>query len=387
MLENVAILGAARTPIGKGLKGMFRATRPDELGAITLAEVIKRTGVKYEEIDDVVVGCAMPEAEQGMNVARIMSLRAGLPVNVSAATINRFCSSGLHAAADIAKSIEVGQIGAGIGAGIESMSMVPMGGHKPSANPYLMEHAPGSYMSMGLTAEEVAERFKIDRKRQDEFSLRSHQKACTAIKNGWFQAEIVPVSIPTDLSAAKDRITVSVDEGPRSDTTLEALASLKPAFKANGTVTAGNSSQISDGAAAVMLMHKGQAQKSGKKILGLFRAFVTAGVDPTIMGTGPVPAVRKLLALTGLSIDDIGVFELNEAFAAQVIYCIEELKLDPTRVNPCGGAIALGHPLGCTGARQIATILSHMQRNKIRFGVCTMCIGGGMGAAGLIELA
>lgn len=387
MLENVSILSAVRTPIGKGVKGVFKATRPDELGAITVAEAIKRSGVKHDEIDDVIIGCAMPEAEQGMNVARIISLRAGLPVNVSAATINRFCSSGLHAVADIAKSIEVGQIGAGIGGGIESMSLVPMGGHKPSANPYLMEHAPGSYMSMGLTAEEVALRFNINRKRQDEFSLKSHQKACLAIKNGWFQSEIVPVTVPTDQLKNTDSLVVSVDEGPRSDTTLEALLQLKPAFKANGTVTAGNSSQVSDGAAAVMLMHKEQAKKSGKKIRGFFRAFVTAGVDPTIMGTGPVPAVRKLMSQTSLSLDEIGVFEINEAFAAQAVYCIEELKLDKDRVNPCGGAIALGHPLGCTGARQIATILAHMERNKLRYGVCTMCIGGGMGAAALIELA
>lgn len=386
MLENVAILGAVRTPIGKGNKGVFRATRPDELGAITVAEVIKRTGVSNEVIDDVIMGCAMPEAEQGMNVARIISLRAGLPVNVSAATINRFCSSGLHAVADIAKSIEVGQIGAGIGGGVESMSLIPMGGHKPSANPYLMEHMPGAYMSMGLTAEAVAERFHIDRKRQDQFSLESHQKACTAIKNGLFDSEIVSVQVPPDMKSA-DSITVRTDEGPRSDTTIEALSALKPAFKANGTVTAGNASQVSDGAASVLLMHKAQAQKAGKKVRGYFRAFVTAGVDPTIMGTGPVPAVRKLLALTGLSLDSIGVFELNEAFAAQAIYCIEELKIDPARVNPMGGAIALGHPLGCTGARQIATILAHMERGKIRYGVCTMCIGGGMGAAGLIELA
>ncbi|HXW60771.1 MAG TPA: thiolase family protein [Myxococcota bacterium] len=387
MLENVAILDAVRTPIGKGMKGVFNRTRPEELGAIALAELIKRTGIKYETIDDVIFGCAMPEAEQGMNVSRIISLRAGLPVNISAATVNRFCSSGLHAVSDIAKSIEVGQIGAGIGGGVESMSLVPMGGHKPSANPYLMEHMPNAYMSMGITAEVVAERFNIDRARQDQFSLLSHQKACTAIKKGLFDSEIVAVKLPPDMPESNDTVMVRVDEGPRSDTTLSALSALKPVFKANGTVTAGNSSQVSDGAAAVMLMHKAQAQKAKSKIRGYFRAFVTAGVDPDIMGTGPVPAVRKLLSLTGLSLDSIGVFELNEAFAAQAVYCIEELKLDPALVNPMGGAIALGHPLGCTGARQVATILAHMEREKIRYGICTMCIGGGMGAAGLIELA
>jgi acetyl-CoA acyltransferase len=249
-----------------------------------------------------------------------------------------------------------------------------------------MEHLAGTYMPMGLTAEEVASRFKIDRKRQDEFSLRSHQKACLAIKNGLFLQEIVPVKVPTDESSS-DSFTVSIDEGPRSDTSLEALMALKPAFKLNGTVTAGNSSQVSDGAAAVLLMHKREALEKGQKIRAFFRAFATAGVDPSIMGTGPVPAVRKLLELTGLKIDDIGVFEINEAFAVQAIYCIDELKLDPEKVNPLGGAIALGHPLGCTGARQVATILGHMERNKLRYGICTMCIGGGMGAAGLIELA
>jgi acetyl-CoA acyltransferase len=375
MMENVAILSAVRTPIGKGIKGVFKATRPDDLGAITISEAVKRANIS--DIEDIIFGCAMPEAEQGMNVARIMALRAGLPINASAATVNRFCSSGLHAVADVAKSIAVGQISVGIGGGVESMSMVPMGGHKPSANPYLMDHMPDAYMSMGLTAEEVAKRFKIGRERQDQFSLESHQKACMAIKNGWFKDEIVSVPV--------ESMTVSVDEGPRSDTTLEALSLLKPAFKVHGSVTAGNSSQISDGAAAVVLVNKEIAKQKNLKIRAYFRAFVTAGVDPAIMGTGPVPAVRKLLNLTGLSVNNIDVFELNEAFASQSLYCIDELKLDPKKVNPHGGAIALGHPLGCTGARQIATILNYMERNNLRFGICTMCVGGGMGAAGLIE--
>lgn len=379
MFDNVAILSAVRTPIAKGGRGLFKNLRPDELGSIVIKEAVKRAGISKDEIEDVIFGCAMPEAEQGMNVARIMSLRAGLPVTTSAATVNRFCASGLHAVADVAKSIEVGQISLGIGGGVESMSMIPMGGHKPSANPYLIEHAPGTYLSMGLTAEEVASRFAISRQRQDQFALLSHQKACTAIKNAYFKDEIVSVDT--------DGATVSTDEGPRSDTTLEALSALKPAFKLGGSVTAGNSSQVSDGAAAVVLMNLNQAKAQTKKIRGYMRAFVTAGVDPTIMGTGPVPAVRKLLHLSGLKVEDIGVFELNEAFAAQALYCIDELKLDPNKVNPCGGAIALGHPLGCTGARQIATILGHMERNKLRYGIATMCIGGGMGAAALIERA
>lgn len=382
MMENVAILSAVRTPIGKGMRGVFKATRPDELGALVIKEALYRSRLKPEAIEDVIFGCAMPEAEQGMNVARIMSLRAGLPITVSAATVNRFCASGLHAVADIAKSIAVKQISFGIAGGVESMSMIPMGGHKPSANPYLMEHLSGTYMPMGLTAEEVAEKFSVSRQRQDEFSLQSHQKACIAIKNGWFKDEIVPVKT---LNADNEEVVISIDEGPRSDTTLQALASLRPAFKINGSVTAGNSSQVSDGAAAIVMMDKSQALREGLSIRGFFRSFVTAGVDPSIMGTGPVPAVKKLLSTTGLRLDAIDVFEINEAFAAQALYCIDELGIDKNKVNPNGGAIALGHPLGCTGARQVATILHHMERNNLRYGICTMCIGGGMGAAGLIE--
>lgn len=382
MMEKIAILSAVRTPIGKGNKGVFRATRPDELGALSIAEAIRRAGIKTEDVEDVIFGCAMPEGEQGMNVARIMSLRAGLPVNVSAATVNRFCASGLHAVADVAKSIATGQVRCGIGGGVESMSMIPMGGHKPSANPYLMEHSPGTYMPMGLTAEAVSQRFNIDRKRQDEFALMSHQRACLAIKNGWFKDEIVPVMVD---GADGEPQEISRDEGPRSDTTLDVLLSLKPAFKVNGSVTAGNSSQVSDGAASVVLMHEDDAKKNGFNIRGYFRAFVTAGVDPTIMGIGPIPAVRRLMKHCDLKTSDVDVFELNEAFAAQSVYCIEELGLDVKKVNPHGGAIALGHPLGCTGARQVATILSYMERHDLHYGVCTMCVGGGMGAAGLIE--
>lgn len=383
-LENVAIISAVRTPIGKGLKGSFRAVRPDELGAVVTAEAIKRSNLSGEDIEDVIFGCAMPEGEQGMNVARIISLRAGMPHAVSAATVNRFCASGLHAVADVAKSISVGQIKAGLGGGVESMSMIPMGGHKPSANPHLMKHAPHSYMPMGLTAEEVASKFSVTRERQDQFALASHQKACLAIKNGWFADEIVPVDVAS-FYASPTPMLIAVDEGPRSDTTISALSSLRPAFKVDGSVTAGNSSQISDGAAAVVLAHQDFAQSKKLKARGYFRAFVTAGVDPAIMGTGPVPAVRKLLASTKLAIGDIDVFELNEAFAAQALYCIDELNIDAAKVNPHGGAIALGHPLGCTGARQIATILHYLERHSLRYGIVTMCVGGGMGAAGLIE--
>lgn len=380
MLENVAIISAVRTPIGKGLKGVFRTTRPDDLAGFALKESVARAKVDPNLIEDVIVGCAMPEAEQGMNVARTISFRAGLGNGVSAATINRFCSSGLHAVADIAKSIATGQIKVGIGAGVESMSMVPMGGNKPSANPYLMENFPECYTSMGITAENVATQFNVDRKTQDEFALSSHKKACEAIAQGYFKDEIVPIT-------SSEGILIEKDEGPRADTNLDALGSLKPAFKLNGTVTAGNSSQISDGAASVLLMDSKFAQEKSIPIKGYFRAFVTAGVAPGIMGVGPVYAVRKLLDKTGLSLKDIGVFEINEAFAAQAVYCVQELEIDQAKVNPLGGAIALGHPLGCTGARQIATILSYMHKKSLRFGICTMCVGGGMGAAGLIELA
>jgi acetyl-CoA acyltransferase len=329
----------------------------------------------------------MPEAEQGMNVARIAGFLAGLPDTASAVTLNRFCSSGLNAVADVAKSIMVGEIEVGIGAGVESMSLVPMGGHKPSANPALMSSMPGVYTPMGITAENVAQRFEVSRADQDAFALQSHQRVSAAIEAGKFKGEIVPIEVDVYGESGKKTITFDTDEGPRKDSTLEALAKLRPVFDKDGSVTAGNSSQVSDGAAAVMLMDAECARNIGHQVAGYFRAFATAGVDPAIMGIGPVPAVRKLLAKMGLSIDDIGVFELNEAFAAQSLYCIRELGLDIERVNPNGGAIALGHPLGCTGARQIATLLPEMERRGAKYGIVTMCIGGGMGAAGLIERA
>jgi acetyl-CoA acyltransferase len=385
-MREVAIVAAVRTPIGKGGRGALRDVRPDTLAAHVITKALEKARVKPEQVEDVILGCAMPEAEQGMNVARIASLLAGLPATASAATVNRFCSSGLHAVADIAKSIMVGEIDVGVGGGTESMSLVPMGGHRPSANPELMEKNPAAYTPMGITAENVAKRFEVSRADQDAFALASHQKALAAIAGGKFE-EIVPLEVDTYLEdGTKKRITFSVDEGPRKDTSAEGLAKLKPAFDKDGTVTAGNASQVSDGAAAVVLVEMEKAKREKLPILAKFTAFATAGVPPDIMGIGPVPAVRKLLEKTGLTIKDIDVFEINEAFASQALYVIRELGIDASKVNPNGGAIALGHPLGCTGARQIATILPEMKRRGAKRGVVTMCIGGGMGAAGLIEL-
>ena len=386
-MREVAIISAVRTAIGKGGKGSLRDVRPDTLAGHVLKAAYERSCVKPADVEDVVLGCAMPEAEQGMNVARIAGFLAGLPDTASAVTLNRFCSSGLNAVADVAKSIMVGEIEVGIGGGVESMSLVPMGGHKPSANPALMSSMPGVYTPMGITAENVAQRFEVSRADQDAFALQSHQRASAAIEAGKFKDEIVPIEVDVYGASGKKTLTFDTDEGPRKDSTLEALAKLRPVFDKDGSVTAGNSSQVSDGAAAVMLMDAERARNVGHQVAGYFRAFATAGVDPAIMGIGPVPAVQKLLAKTGLSIDDIGVFELNEAFAAQSLYCIRELGLDIERVNPNGGAIALGHPLGCTGARQIATLLPEMERRGAKYGIVTMCIGGGMGAAGLIERA
>ncbi len=387
-MKDVAILSAVRTAIGKGNKGTLKDTRPDTLAAHVVKAAVERSHVAAKDIEDVILGCAMPEAEQGMNVARIASLMAGLPQETSAATINRFCSSGLHAVSDVAKSIMVGQITTGIGGGVESMSMVPMGGHKPSASPDLMATWPEAYTPMGITAENVARKYNVSREDQDKFALESHMRAVNAIEKGHFKDEIVAIGVDVyEEDGSKRAVTFDRDEGPRPDTTLEALAKLRPAFHVKGTVTAGNASQISDGAAAVVLMEGEKAKAGGGEILGWFRAFATAGVDPAIMGIGPIPAVHKLMAQTGMKLEDIGVIELNEAFAAQGIPVIRELGLDPEKVNPNGGAIALGHPLGCTGARQIATLLPEMKRRGAQWGICTMCIGGGMGAAGLIELA
>jgi acetyl-CoA acyltransferase len=389
-MRDVVIVSAVRTPVGRAFKGSLRATRPDELAAVAIKGALERVPqVEHKEIEDVILGCAMPEGEQGMNVARIASLRAGLPVEVSALTINRFCSSGLQAIAMAAERIMAGGAEVMVAGGTESMSMIPMGGNKISPNPWLVEHSPGTYLSMGLTAERVGQRFGITREQSDEFSLRSHQKALAAIRAGKFSDETVPVPVsfttPNGKKPKREEISFKVDEGPRADTSLEALLSLKPAFHAKGMVTAGNSSQMSDGAAAAVLMSGQRAKALGLKPLVRYVSFATAGYKPEEMGLGPVFAIPKALKLAGLKLTDIDVIELNEAFAAQSLAVIKEAGLDPAKVNPNGGAIALGHPLGCTGAKLTASIIRELQRRKGRYGMVTMCVGGGMGAAGIFE--
>jgi acetyl-CoA acyltransferase len=390
MSKDVVIVSSVRTAVGKSGKGTLRVTRPDDLAATAIKGALERVPqVDPKEIEDVIIGCATPEAEQGMNVARIASLRAGLPVEVSAMTINRFCSSGLQAISLAADSIMAGRAEIAIGGGVESMSMIPMGGHKVSANPWLVGNYPDAYLSMGLTAERLAKRFGITREQADEFSLNSHKKALAAIQAGRFEDEIVPVPVsfttPNGSKPKRIDITFKVDEGPRADTTMEALSALRPAFHAKGTVTAGNSSQTSDGAAASVLMSADKARQLGIKPLARFVAFATAGYKPEEMGLGPVYAIPKVLKMTGLKLEDISVFELNEAFAAQALSVIKEAGLDISKINPNGGAVALGHPLGCTGAKLTATIIRELKRSNGKYGIVTMCIGGGMGAAGIIE--
>lgn len=391
-MREVVIVSSVRTPIGKAYKGTLRATRPDELGAIAIRGAVDRVPqLDPKEIEDVIMGCAMPEAEQGMNVARIASLRAGLPVECSAMTVNRFCSSGLQAIAMAAERIMAGGAEVVVAGGLESMTMIPMGGHKVSVNPWLVANYPDAYLSMGLTAERIAKQFGITREQADEFSLRSHQKALAAIQAGKFDDEIVPVPVsfttPNGSKPKRIEIIFKTDEGPRADTTLEALAALKPAFHARGIGTAGNSSQMSDGAAAAVVISADRAKALGIKPLARFVAFATAGYKPEEMGVGPVYAIPKALKLAGLKLNDIDVIELNEAFAAQALCVIQQAKLDPERVNPNGGAVALGHPLGCTGAKLTATIIRELKRRNGRYGIVTMCVGGGMGAAGLFEVA
>jgi acetyl-CoA acyltransferase len=389
-MKEIVITSAVRTPVGRAFKGTLRATRPDELAAIAIKGALDRVGqLDPKEIEDVILGCAMPEAEQGMNVARIASLRAGLPVEVSAMTINRFCSSGLQAIAMAAERIMAGGAEVVIAGGTESMSMIPMGGHKISPNPWLVDHYPDAYLSMGLTAERLATRFGVTREAADEFSLRSHQKAMAAIQANKFEDETVTVPVsfttPNGSKPKRQEIVFKVDEGPRGDTSLEALATLKPAFHNRGTVTAGNSSQMSDGAAAAVVMSAERAKALGIKPLARYVAFATAGYKPEEMGIGPVYAIPKALKMAGLKLADIDVIELNEAFAAQSLAVIKEAGLDPGKVNPNGGAIALGHPLGCTGAKLTASIIRELKRRNGRYGVVTMCVGGGMGAAGIFE--
>ena len=389
---DAVIVSAVRTPVGKAPNGTLRGTRPDELAAVAIAEALRRApGLSAAEIDDVILGCAMPEAEQGLNVARIASLRAGVPVSASAVTINRFCSSGLQAIAFAAERIMCGFASAIVAGGTESMSLVPMGGNKLSPNPALVDSYPDVYLTTGLVAENHARESGISREAQDAFALGSHRRAIAAADAGRFAEEIVPVATrvvsanPASTRPDMRDVVFAADEGPRRDTTPEALASLKPAFHVRGTVTAGNSSQTSDGAAAVVVTSAAYARERGLTPLARLVAFASAGVEPERFGIGPVPAVRKALKLAGLTLDQMDLVELNEAFAAQVLACLKELPIDPDRLNVNGGAIALGHPLGCTGAKLTATILHEMRRRNARYGLVTMCVGGGMGAAGIFE--
>ena len=382
------IVSTVRTPVARAFRGGFRATRPDDLAALVLTEVLRRAAFPAAEIEDVILGCAMPEAEQGMNVARIAALRAQLPVEVSAMTVNRFCASGLEA---IAIASERAQAGAQavLAGGTESMSLIPMGGHKISANPWLTEHHPDSYLSMGLTAERLAAKYGITRQAADEFSLRSHQRAVAAQEAGKFREELLPVAtrVPAEGNGRGfwSEVTVAADEGPRRDTSLAALAALKPAFQANGQVTAGNSSQMSDGAAAALVVGEEALRRHQLQPLARLAGYATAGVEPGLMGLGPVAAIPRALARAGVKLADIEVIELNEAFAAQALVVIAQAGLDPERVNVNGGAVAMGHPLGCTGAKLVASILAELRRRRARFGLVTMCVGGGMGAAGVLE--
>ena len=389
-MQDAVIVSAVRTAVGKAPKGTLSVMRPDELGAVAIKGALDRVPqLEPSSIDDVIIGCAMPEGEQGMNVARIASLRAGIPVEASAVTINRFCSSGLQAIAYGAERIMLGQGRAAVAGGTESMSMVPMGGNKISPNPALVSSYPDVYLSTGLVAENHARESIVSRVEQDQFALRSHQRAVNAIEKGHFKNEIVPLTVRTVQQnggkPAVKELTFDTDEGPRRDTSLEALAKLKPAFHVSGTVTAGNSSQTSDGAAATIITSAELAKERGLTPLARFVGYATAGVKPELFGIGPVPAIRKVLKLTGLTLDQIDVIELNEAFAAQALACMKALDLDPEKVNVNGGAIALGHPLGCTGAKLTATIINELHRRKARYGMVTMCVGGGMGAAGIFE--
>ncbi len=387
--REAVVVSACRTAVGKAFKGTLRAYRPDEMGAAAIREAVARVpGLKPEEVEDVILGCAMPEAEQGYNVARQAALRAGIPYTASAMTVNRFCSSGLQAIAIAAEHILCGFADVIVAGGTESMSLVPMGGYKFSPNPTLMNEYPDAYLSMGLTAERLARKYDISREAQDAFSLASHQKALRAIESR-FKEEIVPLDVRfVQLDNGKrteQTVRFDTDEGPRRDTSLEALAKLKPAFMLNGTVTAGNASQMSDGAAACVVMSAERARELGVKPLARFVTFTTAGVLPEEMGIGPALAIPKALKLAGLKPDDIDLIELNEAFAAQVLSVFKLTEIDPERVNVNGGAVALGHPLGCTGAKLTATLLYELRRRQGRYGMVTMCVGGGMGAAGIFE--
>ena len=391
-MKEAVIVSAVRTAVGKAPKGTLRDTRPDEMGAAVIQEAIARVpGLEASEIEDVIMGCAMPEAEQGMNVARAAAIRAGLPVETSAMTINRFCSSGLQTIAMATDRIRTNGAEVIIAGGLESMSMIPMGGHIIRPNPYLVEHYPDFYLSMGLATENVARKYEVSREEQDEFALRSHSRAVAALEANKFRDETVALAVTVEELDAKGKkqhreITFDRDEGPRRDTSAEALAKLKPAFQIKGTITAGNSSQMSDGAAAAIVMSEDRARELGAQAIARLVAYATAGCPPEEMGIGPVFAIPKALKLAGLTLDQIDLIELNEAFAAQSLAVIKMLELNPDKVNVNGGAIALGHPLGCTGAKLTASILRELERRNGRYGMVTMCVGGGMGAAGIFEL-
>lgn len=390
MTKEAVIVSAVRTPIGKAKKGGLATVRPDEMAATVIQELLKRTpNLDPAQIEDVVFGCAFPEGEQGMNMARMIALRAGLPDTVPAETINRYCSSGVQSIAHIARAIQVGDIEIGIGGGTESMTMVPMAGYKFSPNPYFAQDLPHYYTNMGITAENVAAKYGISRADQDAFALQSNLKASKAVESGLFDPELVPIDVElveyADGKTAKRQFKVKRDEGPRGDTTLEALAKLKPAFKEGGSVTAGNSSQMSDGASAVIVMSAERAAQLGLKPLARFVTFAVGGVPPELMGIGPVAAIPKALQKAGLKAEDIDLFELNEAFAAQSLAVIRTLELDQSKINVNGGAIALGHPLGCTGSKLTTQLIYEMARRKSKYGMVTMCIGGGMGAAAIFE--
>ena len=390
-MRDAVIVSAVRTAVGKAPKGTLRTTRPDEMGGTVIKEAVARVpGLEPSEIEDVIMGCAMPEAEQGMNVARAAAIRAGLPVETSAMTINRFCSSGLQSIAMAADRIKSGSAEVIVAGGLETMSMIPMGGHIIRPNPYLVEHYPDFYLSMGLATENVARKYEVSRDEQDEFALRSHTRAAAALDADKFKEETVALNVvleELDEKGKKQRreVVFDKDEGVRRDTSAEGLAKLKPAFHVKGTITAGNASQMSDGAAAAIVMSDSRARELGAKPMARFVAYATAGCPPEEMGIGPVFAIPKALKLAGLTLNDIDVIELNEAFAAQSLAVIKTLGLDPDKVNVNGGAIALGHPLGCTGAKLTASILRELERRNGRYGMVTMCVGGGMGAAGILE--
>ncbi|MDR6225770.1 acetyl-CoA C-acyltransferase [Desmospora profundinema] len=391
-MREAVIVAAARTAVGKANRGSLKDTRPDELGAAVVQDLMKRVPqLDPAEVEDVIMGCSFPEGEQGMNVGRVIALRAGLPTTAAGLTINRFCASGLQSIAIAAQHVMAGYADTVVAGGVESMSLVPMGGSKPAPNPHLMETGPELYMSMGHTAEEVASRYDVSREDQDQFALRSHQNAVQAIQEGKFKDEIVPFTVKKrfvgeDGKLHEEEFVFDTDEGPRPDTSLDRLGKLKPVFRLGGSVTAGNSSQTSDGAAGVIVMSREKAESLGIKPIAVFRSFCVGGVDPDVMGIGPIVAVPKALEKAGITMDQVDLVELNEAFASQSIQVIRHLEMDPDKVNVNGGAIALGHPLGCSGAKLTVSILNELARRKQKYGLVTMCMGGGMGAAGVFEM-